>query len=221
MKKLFFFFILIYLLSYVIFANLSILKFHEMDFNKNSFVELSELFEAIDVGTREVKTDDKICIEYFLLKDGVTLFARCKKLPKADLVIVDKTKRKLYLLKNNIVFRIYHISLGGNPKGHKVQEGDQKTPEGEYILDYKNPNSSFYKAIHISYPNKKDIKRAKELGVSPGGFIMIHGQKNHFGWLSFLTQKFDWTNGCIAVSNEDMKEILQSIKTPTPIRILP
>ena len=221
MKKLFFFFILIYLLAYVVLANLSILKFHEMDFNKNGFVELSELFEAVNVGTREVKTDDKICTEYFLLKDGVTLFDRCEKLPKADLVIVDKTKRELYLLKNNKVFRTYHISLGGNPKGHKVQEGDQKTPEGEYILDYKNPNSSFYKAIHISYPNKKDIERAKELGVSPGGFIMIHGQKNHFGWLSFLTQKFDWTNGCIAVSNEDMKEIWQSIKTPTPIRILP
>jgi murein L,D-transpeptidase YafK len=220
MKKIILLFILIYLLCYVVFVNLSVLRYNEMDFNKNGFVELSEAFQAIDIGTREVKTDDKICTEYFFLKDGIKIFDRCKKLPYADLVIVNKSRRELYLSKNGKVFRTYHISLGANPKGHKVQEGDEKTPEGDYILDYKKPNSSFFKAIHISYPNKKDIKKAKHLGVSPGGFIMIHGQKNHFEWLSFLTQKFDWTNGCIAVTNEEMKEIWQSVNVPTPIKIL-
>ena len=148
-------------------------------------------------------------------------FDKSKKLPKADLIIVDKSKRELYLLKNNQIFRTYHISLGANPKGHKQKEGDKKTPEGEYTIDYKKENSSFYKALHISYPNKNDIKNAKELGVNPGGFIMIHGQKNYLGWLSFLTQNFDWTDGCIAVTNEEMDEIWQSVDVPTPVKILP
>jgi murein L,D-transpeptidase YafK len=73
--------------------------------------------------------------------------------------------------------------------------------------DYKKSNSSFYKAIHISYPNKKDKLSAKGRSVNAGGFIMIHGQKNYFGWLSFITQRFNWTNGCIAVTNEEMDEI--------------
>ena len=109
---------------------------------------------------------------------------------KADSVLVIKSESKLYLKKNGIVLKKYHIAFGANPKGHKQQKGDERTPEGEYVLDYKKENSSFYKAIHISYPNDNDKKRAKEKKVNPGGQIMIHGQKNGFGWLSFITQ---WT----------------------------
>jgi len=221
MKKIIIFFLTTYLFLYILLINLSILKYNEMDFNNNGFVELSESFLALDIGVREVKSVNKICNEYFFLKDGIRIFDRCKKLSKANLVVVKKSKRKLYLLKNNEVLRSYHISLGANLKGHKVQEGDKKTPEGNYTLDYKKSNSSFFKAIHISYPNKNDIEKSNYLGVNPGGFIMIHGQKNHFGWLSFLMQQFNWTNGCIAVTNEDMQEIWQSVDINTSIKILP
>jgi len=125
------------------------------------------------------------------------------------------------LLYKGKVLKEYKVSFGGNSKGHKEREGDQRTPEGKYILDYKKHDSSFYRAIHISYPNKNDIKKAKSLGVSPGGQIMIHGQKNGFGWFSYFTQKFDWTDGCIAVENEEMDEIWNLIDIGTPIEIQP
>jgi murein L,D-transpeptidase YafK len=192
-----------------------------MDFNKNGFVELTEVFSAIDIAKKEIHKDNKVCIEYYLLKDGITVSDRCIKLPKADLVIVKKSERILCLIKDKKIFRKYKISLGDNPKGHKTKEGDEKTPEGNYTLDYKKSNSSFYKAIHISYPKKEDVNNAKKSGINPGGFIMIHGQKNHLGWLSFLTQKYDWTNGCIAVTNKEMDEIWQSIDIPIKIQILP
>ena len=140
---------------------------------------------------------------------------------QADSVLVIKSESKLYLMKNGIVLKKYHVAFGANPKGHKQQEGDERTPEGKYFLDYKKKNSSFYKAIHISYPNNEDKRRAKEKGVSPGGQIMIHGQKNDFGWLSFITQRFNWTDGCIAVSNDDMDEIWNAVDIGTPIEIKP
>ncbi len=140
---------------------------------------------------------------------------------KADYVLVKKSLSKLYLLKKGKVLKEYIVSFGGDPKGHKEKEGDQKTPEGKYILDYKKHDSSFYKAIHVSYPNENDKKMAKSLGVSPGGQIMIHGQKNGFGWLSYFTQKFNWTDGCIAVENDEMDEIWNLVDAGTPIEIQP
>jgi len=140
---------------------------------------------------------------------------------KADNVFVSKSESKLYLKKKGKTLKKYHVSFGSNPKGHKQQEGDERTPEGKYVLDYKNDNSSFHKAIHISYPNEADKKRAEEKGVNPGGDIMIHGQKNGFGWLAFATQFFNWTDGCIAVSNSAMDEIWQAVDVGTPIEIAP
>ena len=140
---------------------------------------------------------------------------------KADMVVVEKSESKLYLYSNGKVLREYCVTFGANPKGHKQQEGDERTPEGNYILDYKNKNSSFYKSIHISYPNARDRQRAQRAGVNPGGAIMIHGQKNGLGWLSWMTQHFNWTDGCIAVSNNDMDEIWQAVDTGTPIEIKP
>lgn len=140
---------------------------------------------------------------------------------KADMVLVVKSESKLYLLKNDKVLREYKAAFGANPKGHKQQEGDERTPEGIYLLDYKNENSDFYKSIHISYPNEKDKKYAKEAGVDPGGDIMIHGQKNGFGWLSSFNQKFNWTHGCIAVSNSAMDEIWEAVSVGTLIEIKP
>jgi murein L,D-transpeptidase YafK len=140
---------------------------------------------------------------------------------KADLVVVKKSESLLYLKKNGKTLKKYKVSFGANPKGHKVKEGEERTPEGRYHLDYKKADSSFYKAIHISYPNEQDIKRARDLGVDPGGLIMVHGQKNGFGWLSFITQLFNWTDGCIALTNEDMDEVWESVDMGIPIDIKP
>lgn len=140
---------------------------------------------------------------------------------KADMVLVIKSESKLYLRKDGKALNEYHVAFGANPKGHKQQQGDERTPEGKYILDYKKEDSSFHKSIHISYPNETDKKRAKESGVNPGGFIMIHGQKNGLSWLSFFTQRFNWTDGCIAVSNSAMDEIWETVDVGTPIEIKP
>ena len=139
----------------------------------------------------------------------------------ADSVVVNKSDRTLMLMSNGQVLKSYRIALGGDPLGHKRQEGDQKTPEGSYVLDYKKSDSSFYKSIHISYPNAADEAQAKKRGVSPGGFIMIHGQKNGFGWLGTVAQQWDWTDGCIAVTNSEMEEIWQMVAEGTPIQINP
>ena len=136
-----------------------------------------------------------------------------------DLVKVDKSENKMYLYNGDTIVKEYNVAFGENPKGHKQQEGDEKTPEGIYTLDYIKEDSSFYRAMHISYPNAKDKEHAKKLGVSPGGFIMVHGQKNGFGWLAYLTQRFNWTNGCIALTNSEMDEFLSLVKVGTKIQI--
>ena len=140
---------------------------------------------------------------------------------KADLVVVHKSKTRIYLIKDNKVFKSYRIALGANPRGHKQKEGDERTPEGRYTLDYKKTDSAFYKAIHISYPNEDDVKRAEELGVDPGGQIMLHGQKNQLSKISFTKQSRRWTDGCIAVTNSAMDEIWESVDAGTPIIIKP
>ncbi|MDJ0938645.1 MAG: L,D-transpeptidase family protein [Woeseiaceae bacterium] len=136
-----------------------------------------------------------------------------------DSVLVDKSDEKLYLLSDGEVIAEYSVALGASPDGHKQEQGDERTPEGEYVLDYKLADSSYYKAIHISYPNEADRAAAAERGVDPGGAIMIHGQRNGFGWLSLIAQRFDWTDGCIAVTNREMDEIWDLVSVPTPIEI--
>ncbi|WP_244487866.1 L,D-transpeptidase family protein [Aminobacter sp. DSM 101952] len=138
-----------------------------------------------------------------------------------DLVRVDKSERRLELLSGDKVVRSYAVALGANPVGHKRQEGDERTPEGRYVLDWRNPESAFTKSIHISYPDANDKAAAKRAGVDPGGMIMIHGQSKGFGWWSWLMQMFDWTNGCIAVTDEDMAEIWKMVENGTPIEINP
>ncbi|HSQ85133.1 MAG TPA: L,D-transpeptidase family protein [Desulfobacterales bacterium] len=142
-------------------------------------------------------------------------------LPKADFVLVKKHEKRLYLMKNKKPFKTYRVAFGANSKGPKIMEGDERTPEGTYILDYKNPDSDFYKSIHISYPNDKDIKRAREMGVVPGGDIMIHGQKNGSKNFSRIQRYVNWTDGCIAVTNAEMDEIWTSVDVGTPITIEP
>jgi murein L,D-transpeptidase YafK len=136
-----------------------------------------------------------------------------------DLVKVDKSENTMYLMEGDVIVKQYHVAFGANPKGHKQQEGDEKTPEGEYTLDYKKEDSAFYRAMHISYPNENDKANAKKLGVSPGGFIMVHGQRNRLGWLATISQRFNWTNGCIALTNTEMDEFMRLVKVGTRIRI--
>ena len=140
---------------------------------------------------------------------------------KADSVLVVKSEAKLYLLNNGLTFASFPVAFGSNPRGHKKEQGDGRTPEGSYILDYKNAKSAFYKSIHISYPNTEDRKDAQRRGVDPGGDIMIHGQKNGYGRYAFVTQFFNWTNGCIALSDRDMETVWKAIDPGTPIEIRP
>jgi len=139
----------------------------------------------------------------------------------ADLVILKKSTRKLYLMKEGKILKQYKVGLGGNPKGHKQQEGDSRTPEGRYILDWRNPESLYHLSLHVSYPNEEDTLRAKKNGVAAGSNIMIHGQPNEQGWAAKLIQKRDWTEGCIAVQNSEIEEIWKRVGENTPIDILP
>lgn len=143
-------------------------------------------------------------------------------LERADAVLVKKSDRVLYLLHEGQVLKQYKIMLGPKAKGPKLMEGDERTPEGHYTLDRKNPNSRFYKSIRVSYPNASDLERAQKFNVDPGNAIMIHGMKN--SW-NEKTQKqalkFNWTDGCIAVANNDMDEIWEAIDVGTPIEIQP
>jgi murein L,D-transpeptidase YafK len=137
-------------------------------------------------------------------------------LATADKVLVVKRERMLYLLDGTKVLKSYRISLGTHPTGAKFREGDQRTPEGIYRLDWHNGNSDYYRSIHISYPNAKDVARARRLGVSPGGDLFIHGQPNDY---TGPDTKDDWTAGCIAVSNTEMDEIWRAVADGTPIEI--
>jgi murein L,D-transpeptidase YafK len=139
----------------------------------------------------------------------------------ADRVVVAKAEKTLYLLKDGVRFKAFPIALGPKPRGHKLKEGDERTPEGSYILDFKNEESDFYKSIHISYPNQQDVQRAAASGVDPGGFIMIHGIPNQATLPVALIQTFNWTDGCIAVTNPHMDEIWLAVEPGTPIDILP
>lgn len=136
-------------------------------------------------------------------------------------VLVEKAERKLHLLHNEQVVKTYRIALGGSPTGHKTQEGDNRTPEGSYIIDWRNPRSQFYKSLHISYPNSADKEQATKRNVSPGGAIFIHGLGKGFGYIGKAHTLHDWTLGCIAVSNEEIDEIWELVANGTPIEIKP
>ncbi|MBK1702753.1 L,D-transpeptidase family protein [Thiococcus pfennigii] len=141
--------------------------------------------------------------------------------PPADAVLVEKGRRRLHLLRDGVAYRSYRISLGGRAEGHKAYEGDLRTPEGRYVLDWRNPNSCCYKSLHVSYPGPDDRRRAAERGRDPGGQIMVHGQLNGWGWLGWFNVWRDWTHGCIAVRNVPMEEIWRAVADGTPIEIRP
>lgn len=142
----------------------------------------------------------------------------------ADRVIIKKSTRMLYLSHGGEIYKKYHITLGQVPQGAKEFEGDMKTPEGVYLLDWRKDSPQYYKSIHISYPNAKDRAHAQENGVSAGGMIMIHGTPTNWSlsplgdWMPML---LDWTEGCIAMSNDDLEEVWEETTDGTPIIIVP
>jgi murein L,D-transpeptidase YafK len=138
----------------------------------------------------------------------------------ADYVLVQKSARKLFLLNNNMVIKSYDISLGRKPIGHKIKKGDRKTPEGLYTIDFRNRKSKYHLSLHITYPNEQDKARSKELNVNPGGSIYIHGLPNKKRNPSYLIGS-DWTYGCIAVSNKQIRDIASYVPDGTPIHIKP
>lgn len=139
----------------------------------------------------------------------------------ADRVLVEKAARRLTLLRSGTPLKIYRVALGRAPIGPKEREGDQRTPEGEYQIDFHKENSDFHRALHVSYPEQRDMERASAAEVSPGCDIMIHGIRNGMGWIGAFHRRTDWTAGCIAVTDFEIEEIWRAVPDGTPIEIQP
>jgi len=140
---------------------------------------------------------------------------------RADRIVVVKSERELRLLRDGEVLRRFKVALGREPRGHKRYEGDGRTPEGAYFLDARNPDSRFHRSLRISYPSSRDRQRAAALGQPSGGDIMIHGLPEELLRWGSDHYLFNWTEGCIAVTNEEMDIIWDSVRLGTPIEILP
>src|SRR6185369_13147684 len=153
----------------------------------NESITLQKRIESLEQEVRSKENENiKLQKEFYVIPKG-----------PADKILIEKKERRLTLISKDKELKTYKIALGGNPDGPKERQGDNKTPEGTYIIDSRNSDSRYHLSLHISYPNEKDRKRAKQLGVSPGGDIMIHGIKNGFSWVGDLHTGVDWTKGCI------------------------
>jgi len=186
---------------------------HEVQGKENEIVTLQIKIEAYEIESeafgKKIEALDQKIFDYAIQKRSV------------DRILIEKSARSLMLISQGEVLKTYKIALGGNPIGPKERQGDNKTPEGTYVIDGRNRDSRFYLSLHISYPNERDKNRAKELGVSPGGDIMIHGIKNGSSWVGGAHAKVDWTNGCIAVTNEEIEEIAKLAPDGTIVEIRP
>ena len=136
-------------------------------------------------------------------------------------ILVEKCRRRMTLFGDGGAMHMYDVALGSSPVGHKQQEGDGRTPEGNYAVDFKNARSRFHLSLRVSYPRPEDRERARQHGVPPGGDIMIHGLPRGLGWLGALHLVRDWTDGCIAVTNQEIEEIWALVDTGIPIEIKP
>jgi murein L,D-transpeptidase YafK len=139
----------------------------------------------------------------------------------ATRVLVEKAARRLTLLNDGTPLKTYRVALGHAPIGPKEQEGDQRTPEGIYRIDFHKEDSDYHRALHVSYPEQRDIDRAAARGVSAGSDIMIHGIQNGKGWIGAFHRRSDWTAGCIAVTDFEIEEIWHAVPDGTPIEIRP
>ncbi|SFJ44001.1 L,D-transpeptidase catalytic domain [Bosea sp. OK403] len=140
---------------------------------------------------------------------------------QATRVVIEKGRRRLTLERDGQVLARYAVALGSDPVGQKQKEGDGRTPEGVYAVDFKHPRSRYHLALRISYPDQQARETALRAGVSPGGDIMIHGIRNGLGWLGWLHRNRDWTDGCIAVTNAEIREIWSRVPDGTRVEIRP
>jgi murein L,D-transpeptidase YafK len=148
-------------------------------------------------------------------------FTSPESIPHADTVIIYKHSRTLELKRGDMILKRYQISLGRNPIGPKEMEGDNKTPEGKYLIDAHKENSGYHRALHLSYPSELQKRNAAIRGVEPGSAIMIHGLPNGLGWLGNLHRWFDWTRGCIALTNAEIEEVYNAVADGTPVIVNP
>jgi murein L,D-transpeptidase YafK len=138
---------------------------------------------------------------------------------KADLVLVEKVAHRLTLYAHGRVLKTYTISIGSGGMEPKMRQGDDLTPEGSYTIDARDAQSCCYRSLHISYPSAADRAVAKARGMKPGGDVAIHGLRNYMGFLGGLQRLMDWTNGTIAVTDDEMDELWRAVPNGTPIRI--
>jgi murein L,D-transpeptidase YafK len=139
----------------------------------------------------------------------------------ADRLVIDKSERTLTLFWHGVPIKVYRVALGGDPVAPKRRQGDERTPEGSYVVSLRHENSEFHRALHLSYPNADDRARARAERVPPGGDIEIHGQREGFGWVGSAHTLFDWTNGCVAVTNLEIEELWRATPNGTPVEIVP
>ena len=179
---------------------------HKVQGKEKEIVTLQKTIEAFE---KKIEALEKKFFDYAIQKGSV------------DRILIEKRTRRLMLISQGEVLKSYKIALGGNPIGPKERQGDNKTPEGTYVIDARNRDSRFHLSLHISYPNERDKKRAKEVGVSPGGDIMIHGIKNGFSLVGDAHAAVDWTKGCIAVTDQEIEEIDKLAPNGTIVEIRP
>jgi tetratricopeptide (TPR) repeat protein len=179
---------------------------HKVQSKENEIVTRQKTIEAFE---KKIEALEKKFFDYAIQKGSI------------DRILIEKSTRRLMLISQGEVLKSYKIALGGNPIGHKERQGDNKTPEGTYVIDARNRDSRFHLSLRISYPNERDKKRAKELGVSPGGDIMIHGIKNGFSWVGDAHTGVDWTKGCLAVTDQEIEEIDKLAPNGTIVEIRP
>jgi murein L,D-transpeptidase YafK len=158
-----------------------------------------------------------VCVVLLTCAISVHLLAA----PYADRIIIHKKARTLELMHTGQVLKTYKIALGGEPVGPKTRQGDHHTPEGVYVIDSRNAHSQFHRSLHISYPNAADREHARKLGVTPGGDIFIHGLPNGYGFVGAAHRARDWTDGCVAVTDQEIEEIWAFVGNDTPVEIRP
>jgi murein L,D-transpeptidase YafK len=166
----------------------------------------------------------RLTISLIFLGLTVYYFYPEHKLPadiQIDILVVYKSQRKLLAYSNGQHVKTYKIAIGRQPVGDKEFEGDKKTPEGLYFINDKNPNSGYHKNLGISYPDKDDVENAKLLGKTTGGDVKIHGLRNKIGFIGKFHRWYNWTLGCIAVTNEEINELYNAVQIGTQIDIKP
>lgn len=168
------------------------------------------------------KTTTKIfLLSLIVIVDSVRALASAPDMLIADKVLVEKRARQLTLFHQGTPINRYRIALGKNPLGPKIKQGDGRTPEGIYFIDGRNRRSAFHLSLHLSYPNAADKRRASSMGIAPGGDITIHGIKNGLGWIKWFHRLLDWTQGCIAVTDDEIEEIWMLVPNGTMVEIVP